>query len=211
MPKPLVALLALLLAGPASATGEFYCCSEPGSGKRLCGDTLPPQCRGQAHRIYDKAGNVIREVGPQLTPEQKAAAAEEARRRKQLEDAQREQRRFDQALLDTYATPDDIDLTQQKAESDVNLSIQNAQAKLADAQARHRRLANEAEFYKRKPMPAELERDLRAVAHEMQLQNELIETKRKEIALIRAKYDADRKRYFELTGLRSQRSSTPAR
>ncbi|MCE1240882.1 MAG: hypothetical protein LWW83_13265 [Azonexaceae bacterium] len=208
MPKKLLLLLALTVTSPLWAGEELFCCDAPGQG-RLCGDSLPPQCRGLAHRIYDRAGNLVKTVGPQQTPEQKAAAAEEARKRKQMEDAQREQRRFDQALLDTYATPDDIDLTQQKAEDDINFSIRAAQAKLSDAQGRHRKLANEAEFYKRKPMPGDLDRDLRATAHEIQLQSELIEMKKKDLAQIRAKYDADRKRYYELTGRRSLRGQLP--
>ncbi len=48
-------------------------------------------------------------------------------------------------------------------------------------------------------MPPELEKDLRAIDHEIRLQQELIALKQKEFDTIKAKYDADRKRYFELT------------
>ena len=39
----------------------------------------------------------------------------------------------------------------------------------------------------------------RAIDHEIKLQVELIELKKKEFDTIKAKYDADRKRFFELT------------
>lgn len=201
MPKLPAALLLMVLVTPAwGATGQLFCCTDPGSGRRVCGDTLPSLCRGQAHRIFDKAGNVIKEVAAPLTPEQKAAAAIEAARVKQLEEDRRERRRIDQALLATYATAEDIDMAQNKAENDVKQTIRTAHEKIVEQQKVQRKLAAEAEFYKRKAMPPDLENNLRTVGHEIRLQQELIELKRKELATIHAKYDMDRRRYFELTG-----------
>lgn len=184
------------------------CCQDKASGRRICGDTLPAQCRGQAYRVFDGNGNLLREVGPPLSPEQKAAAAEESRRKREQDLAEREQRRKDQALLDTYARADDIDMSQHKAENDILLLIRDYKAKLADAQQRQQTLKNEAEFYINKPKPAGLESDLRNVAHEIRTQAELIESKQKELMAIREKYDADRSRYFEITGRKRPASRT---
>jgi hypothetical protein len=201
MSKTVTALLLTLLITPVwGAAGELYCCTEPGSGRRICADTLPAQCRGLAYRIFDRAGNPIRDVAAPLTAEQKAAAAAEAQRKKEEEEKRLEQRRIDQALLTTYATAEDIDIAQRIAESDVNLTIQNATAKIRELQTNQRKLAQEAEFYKRKTMPSDLEVRLRTVGHEIRLQQELIQLKRKELNAIRAKYDGDRQRYFTLTG-----------
>ena len=199
MRKAAFPFLLLLLATSAQAANEFYCCQDPGSGRRVCGDTLPEQCRGRAYRVLDSGGNIVKEVGAPLTPEQKAEQILENKRRKQLEDAGREQRRRDQALLDTYSLPEDIDIAQKKAEADVNMAIQAANARVATAQGKRKKLADEAEFYKKKALPPELEKDLRAIDHEIKLQQELIELKNKEFDTIKAKYDADRKRFFELT------------
>ena len=157
MRRLILAHLLLISLGSAQAAGEFYCCHDPNTGRRVCGDTLPEQCRGRAYRVLDSGGNIAKEVGAALTPEQKAEQALENRRRKQLEDASREQRRRDQALLDTYAMPEDIDLAQRKAESDVNLAILATISRIDEAR-----------------------------------------TKR-EFDVIKSKYDADRKRYHELT------------
>lgn len=191
--------LLMLLATSAQAAGEFYCCQDPNNGRRVCGDTLPEQCRGRAHRILDSGGNIVREVGAALTAEQKAEQAQENKRRKQLEDASREQRRRDQALLDTYTTPEDIDLAQKKAEADVNVAILATVARIDEARSRRKKYENEAEFYKKKAMPADLDKEMRAIDHEIKLQQELLEIKKREFDLIKAKYDTDRKRYFELT------------
>lgn len=199
MRKLALPLLALLLANSAQAANEFYCCQDPASGRRVCSDTLPEQCRGRAYRILDSGGNIIKEVGAPLSPEQKAEQALENKRRKQLEEAGREQRRRDQALLDTYATPEDIDLAQKKAEADVNTAMLAAIGRIDAAQVKRKKLADEAEFYKKKTLPPELDRNLRAIDHEIRLQQELLDLKKKEFDTIKAKYDADRKRYFELT------------
>lgn len=207
MPKCLlVPLLLFLAANSTQAAGEFYCCPDPTSGRRICGDTLPEQCRGRAYRVLDSGGNIIKEVGPPMTAEQKIELAAENRRKKQLEEAARELRRRDQALLDTYATPQDIDLAQRKAEADVNLAMRDTQGRIDAALNKRKKFEQEAEFYKKKAMPPELAKELRALDHEIKVQQELMDVKKHDFAAIKAKYDADRKRYFELTG----RSPAPA-
>lgn len=199
MSKYIVSTLLLVSLGAAQAAGEFYCCQDPSSGRRVCGDTLPEQCRGRAYRVLDSNGNIAKEVGAPLTPEQKAEQILENKRRKQLEDSSREQRRRDQALLDTYATPEDIDLAQQKAEADVNFAILATIARIDTARTKRKKFEDEAEFYKKKAMPAQLEQDLRALDHEIKLQQDLLAIKKRDYDAIKSKYDADRRRYFELT------------
>ncbi|MDP3438498.1 MAG: hypothetical protein U0989_00605 [Azonexus sp.] len=197
--QPLSILLLALAANGTSAAGEFYCCADPVSGRRICADSLPDQCRGRTHRIFDSGGNLLKEVGPPLTPEQKAELANESRRAKLQEDSTREQRRKDQALLDTYASPQDIDLAQNKAETDVKLALQDTQARIDEARNRRKKAETEAEFYRKKAMPAELVKELRTHEHEIRIQQELLEVKKREFDLVKAKYDADRKRYYEIT------------
>lgn len=192
----IVLLTALSTHAATPASGRFYCCD----GGRICGDALPEQCRGKAYRILDSSGNLLKEVGPPLTVEQKAQAAAEALRKKELEEQAKEQRRKDQALLDTYATPQDIDLAQGKAESDVNLAIRGAEDRIAAARKQRKKFEEEAEFYKKKTLPAEVAKGLRDADHEIKTQQELLDVKKGDAATIKAKYDADRKRYAELTG-----------
>ena len=102
-------------------------------------------------------------------------------------------------MLDTYATPQDIDLAQNKAETDISLAIQNAQSNIDEALIKRKKFENEAEFYKKKAMPPSLAKELNALDHQIRLQRELIDLKNREFSVVKAKYDADRKRYFELT------------
>lgn len=211
-PKLIASVLWLALAAStAQATGEIYCCPDPATGRRVCADTLPDQCKGRAYRILDSGGNVIKEVGPPLTPEQKAEQAAEAKRQKKLEEAIREQRRKDQALLDTYANRQDIDLAQQKAESDIKLAMQDAHAAIIEISRKRKKFDNEAEFYKKKDLPVELAKELRSLDHETKLLYELIEVKKQEFTLVREKYEADRQRFDAISGsgAKTTRSAAP--
>jgi hypothetical protein len=200
--------LSLLASSSFAAPSEFYCCTDASTGRRICGDTLPEACRGRPYRILDSGGNVIKEVGPPLTPAQKQELAAETQRQKQLEEAKREQRRKDQALLDTYATHQDIDLAQQKAENDIKLAISTTQARIDAARLKRKKFEAEAEFYQKKSMPAELAKELRALDHEIKVQQELLDVKKQDFDLVKTKYDTDRKRYLELTGRSSATKPT---
>jgi hypothetical protein len=195
-----VALLLASLAAPSWGAGEFYCCNDPVTGRRTCGDALPAACRTQAHKVFDKGGNLLREVAAPLTAEQKAAQREQALRQKQLEAAQREQRRLDQALLDTYGKAGDIDLAQTKAEQGIKSAMQAAQEKIIAAQKSQQKWIGEAEFYKRSTPPPTIDANLRTVNREIQVQQELLEKHQKELTALQARFDNERLRYQELTG-----------
>ena len=92
-----------------------------------------------------------------------------------------------------------VDMAQGKAEADVNLAIQETQTRINEAQAKRKKFETEAEFYKKKTMPAELTKELRTLDHEIKTQQELLDVKKREFDAIKAKYDADRKRYYEVT------------
>ena len=204
-PIPLFALLLASLAVPAyaqsqasTAPGTFFCCTDT-SGRRVCGDLLPPQCNGLSHKVYNQQGMLIREVGPPLTPAEKAAQAEAARREKLMEAHAREQRRKDQALLETYTSLEDVDRMQVRAEADVKTAIANAEERIADSQKRRKKFENEAEFYPNRALPPEVAKGLRDEDAEIKAQTELIDAKKREMELIKAKYSEDRRRYIDLS------------
>lgn len=193
----------LLLAGvgaasSAAAAGNFFCCTDD-HGKQVCGDILPSVCIGRAYREISPNGTSVRSVEAPLTAEQKAQRAAEQRRRDELEAAQREQRRRDEALLQTYANLDDIEFMRRRAESDVLKAIQAAEAKIAEARQTRKRFEDEAEFYKKKALPPEIDKGLKGADYEIAAQQGLIDAKRKELETIKAKYDEDRRRFLDLT------------
>jgi hypothetical protein len=198
--------LLLLITSSSQAGSEFYCCVDS-NNRKVCGDSLPRQCYSHSYQVFDSSGNFSREVSPPLTPEEKQAQVAEKQRRKRQEETDREQQRRDQALLDTYATPQDIDFSQRKAENDVNIAIAATQDSVNIAMAKRQKLLNEAEFYRKTTLPPELAKNLRAIEHQIKLDQELLELKKRDFETIRNKYDADRQRYQQLTGRRSSGSS----
>lgn len=192
------ALLLALLAPATTQAATLFCCQDPANGRRVCADSLPDQCRGRPYRVLDGAGNVVREVEGALTPEQKAQRAAEAKRAKEEEALGRVQRRKDQALLDTYNSLQDIDTARAYAEAEVTEAIRQTEERIAIARKERQRWENEAEFYRKRTLPPDVDRGLRNAGYEIRAQTELLESKKKDLEQIRSKYTDDRRRYMEI-------------
>lgn len=184
----------------AAAAADFYCCQDPASGRRTCGDNLPEICRGRSHKVLDAAGNTLREVGPPPTAEQKTQAQAEAQRRQDEAAALREQRRRNQALLATYSSVQDIDDARSRSEAEVFASIRAVEAQIATLRQRRKKLENETEFYRKKTLPPEVAKGLQDADFAIQAQTDLLAAKNKELEAVRARYDEDKRRYLELLG-----------
>jgi hypothetical protein len=191
-------LLALSGAGSVAAAGQFYCCSDE-HGKQVCGDILPQACYGRAYRELGSSGRTVKNVEAPLTAEQRAQRAADDERRKVQEAALKEQKLKDQALLDTYGTEKDLETLRRRAEQDVNSSIKLAEDKIAEAQKQRKKFADEAEFYKKKQLPASVDKGLRDADAEIEALMSVVASKQKEMEAIRIKFDEDRRRFRELT------------
>lgn len=190
--------LLFLCALPSSAmAANIFCCNDE-RGKQICSDLLPAVCVGRAYREINQSGMVVRIVEAPLTPEMRALKEQEERRKKEAEDAAKEQRRLDMALLQTYGSEADIDLMRKRAEADVVKSIEVAMSKIEDAKKRRKKFEDEAEFYKKRTLPPEVEKGLKDADYEITAQEDLIARKQKEMELIKAKYDEDKRRYLGL-------------
>ena len=194
---PTLALL-LGLGTQALAAGNLFCCIDT-NGKQICGDLLPQACYGRAYREIGDSGRTLRNVEAPLTAEQRAQRAVEDEKRKAEEAARREQQRKDQALLNTYGNERDIEAMRTRAQNDVQKSIKAAEAKISDIRAQRKKFENEAEFYKRKKMPADIQKGLSDADFEIKAQESIIEAKTKELDIIRQKYDEDKRNFIDLS------------
>ena len=196
---------ALLLAGlvsvggawAAASGGRLFCCNEE-SGRQICGDILPQACYGRAYREIGESGMVIRRVEAPLTPEQRAQKEVEDRKRREEEAAQREQRRKDMALLSTYSSLQDIDLMRARNEVETKQAIKDAEQKIVEIRQRRRKFEDEAEFYKKRTLPPEVDKGLRDTDAEIKAQEQIIEGKRKDLDIARTRFEDDRRRYLDL-------------
>ena len=202
--KLLVLALILSLSGTAFSAGKLFCCIDA-TGKQECGDILPQACYGRAYREIGESGRTARMVEAPLTAEQRAQRAAEEEKQRVEETTIREQQRKDQALLNTYGSERDIEAMRARAQADVLKSIKAAEDKITEIRDGRKKYENEAEFYKKKQIPAEVQKGLSDADFEIKAQESVIESKRKDLETIRAKYDEDRRRFLEL----SRRNAKP--
>lgn len=194
----LLGMATLVSVSSANAAGKLFCCNDS-NGRQVCGDLMPTECYGRAYREVGESGRTVRNVDAPLTAEQRAERAAEDERRKAEEAAMKEQQRKDQALLNTYGSVKDIDAMRERALVDVEKSISDAEARIVEIKARRTKFENEAEFYKKKQLPPEVQKGLSDADSEIKAQQSIIESKRRDIDVIREKYDEDKRRYLDLS------------
>jgi hypothetical protein len=162
-------------------------------------DRPPTEAAGKPIDQLNRQGAVLKQGEAALTPEQLAARETEKRRQQEEQIRIREENRRNQALLDTYSSEKDIDDSRARAIAVANDSIKDSKAKLAEALKRSEKLKAEAEFYQKRPMPAQLKQEVQSNEREIAIQREAIEKKEQEIVAINAKHDDDKRRYLEIT------------
>jgi len=196
-PRNLVLLFCTAaLAGPVAAQ-KLYKYTDA-NGKVVYTDKIPSEAAGKANDQLNRQGTVTKRNEAAPTPDQVAAKEAERKRKLDEEMAAKEEKRKNMALLNTYSTEQDIADARARALKLNAEAVEEAQRKLAGAQKRQQELAGEAEFYKKKPMPAQLKQDIQVNDAAIVSQTELLDKKKKEIETINAKYDEDLRRYREL-------------
>jgi hypothetical protein len=190
------ALLAPAWAQPAPQ--RMYKCVDA-RGKVYYTQVPPRECLGRDTQELDKSGTVIRQT--ERAPSAAEVQAREAERKKKAESDERakEERRKNTALLNTYSSEKDIEDQRARALKEAQDAIEATEKSIVGAQKRQKELESEKEFYVKKPMPAKLKQEISNVDIEIKNSTSLLEAKRKEIVVINAKYDEDKRRYAELT------------
>jgi hypothetical protein len=194
----LIAVLAATHAGAA-----YKCVDE--RGITHVGDTPPPGCAKVIMYEINRAGQVLREIPPTLTPEQvKQKQAEDAKRR-EAERIAAEQKRKDTALLQTFSSEMEFDIVRDRNIEPLRARIRTAQDRIKDVDKRLKEVEEEAEFYKagkkksrKEETPKSLidERD-RLNAEKARLGKSIVGAE-KEIEEIREKFDVDKRRWVAL-------------
>jgi len=190
-------LLALGLSLSFSAAARIVCCDV--NGKRTCGDPPPPQCDARAKTVFGKGG-VAKEVEAPLTAEQRAAREAEEARKKEEERKAAEQARKDRALLNSFSNEKELDAARDRSIADIEKNAEQAKNRLESAQAKQKKFDEEKEFYLKKPMPANLKKQMEDNEREIATQQKALEQKEIDIAAARARFEADKQRYRQLSG-----------
>ena len=210
-------LLAMLLAVTFSpAAMAAYKCVDA-KGRSYFGDTPPDACASVTMYEVRSNGTVIRTIEPTPTPEQVKARQEEAERKKEADRAAAEQKRKDLALLNTYSSEREIDVTRDRnIEPLVGRNNLNRD-RIKAVEKRTKEIEDEMEFYKagkkataktREP-PFLLVQELQRARTEKETLEKNIVVNEREIEAIKARSDADKKRWHDLKADPAMRNQQP--
>jgi hypothetical protein len=200
--KPIAALIAVGLTVASAAahaqSGSYRCVGK--DGKKYYGSAVPPECLGQPVEQLNSQGMVVKRFDAAASAAEREKKAAEEEERKKREAVSKEEGRRNRALLATYTNEKDIDQARSRALKDNEVAVKDIETRIGALRKHQDELKKELEFYqgKNKP-PAKLEHDLTGAEFDIKTQQDLLATKKKEVELINARYDEDKKRYNELT------------
>ena len=192
----LLVLAALILCAPAVHATTYKWVDDKGVVHYT--DKLPPEAINKGSVELNKQGLPVKKNDPALTPEQRRAHDAEEERARQAQKARDDQARKDRALLQTYTTESEIDLAKSRALSTIDGQMQSSQAYSMTLNKKKQDLTARLAALGDKQVPATLNTELANVNDELAKQAALVAAKQKEIAVVTARYDADKQRWREL-------------
>lgn len=205
-----IVFCALLAAGTAGAQRLYKYVDE--NGRTRYTDRPPIDMTGRASEQLNSQGTVVKRNAAALTAEEIAAREEEERKKREAAAIVREENRKNRALLATYPSIKDIDDARARALANNSESTRQIKLRIADLQRRQAKLEKDAAPYrdKDKPLPSDLRRESFEVESDLRAQRELLEIKQQEITAINARYDEDKRRYQQITGISAAPSASVA-
>ena len=198
---PFVLIAGLFFSLPAAAAAAKMYKWVDDHGTTHYSETIPPEYANKDHTELSKSGRVIKKEVV-LTPEQRRdkEAADTSKRTE--EEAAQEQKRHDNALLNTYSNVEEIDLARDRTLQQVQARINSISSQIRRANDELLALKNEANLTRSsgRTIPLSLKEDLQeAQARLDNLKQDQEQAKAEKVA-IEARYVTDKARYKELTG-----------
>lgn len=182
---------------PAAAGQSVFTCKDR-NGHVISSDRPIAECSDRAMREMSPGGMLRREIAAPLTPEQQAQKDADDRKRRIDEEALREKRRRDSALLAAYSTEGQIDQARSRALADVQDSIRTSRERVAELTKERQSLADETKTYKGK-VPPLVQRRVEDNQAAIDDENRAMKMREVDVDRINQRYDEDLRRYRELT------------
>ena len=191
----------------AGAAGAAYKCVD-GKGVTHIGDTPPPACAAVMMYEVTPTGKVLRAIEPTPTPEQLKVIAAEQAKKKEADAKAADLKRRDMALTNTYASEKEFDVARDRNIDPIKARIATAQERIQQVEKRQKDVEEEMEFYKAgktkaskgREVPLMLTEELARAQRERAALQSTIVSSEKEMEQVRAKFDADKRRWVEIKG-----------
>ena len=161
----------------AQAGGKKLYCWNDASGRKVCGDALPPEAAAGARtEISEKSGMHTGEVARALTPEERAAAETAAQQARTAADADAARQRRDLAMVESYGTEDDLRRAYGERISLLDATIKASQLGVSNLRLSLTSLLNQASDLELsgKPVSAALLANVRNQHQELQKQQRIL-------------------------------------
>jgi Domain of unknown function (DUF4124) len=205
-----MAFKSLLFISCVLCLGVTQVASAEGSAKKLYrwvdshghvhyGDTLPVDAGISGSTELGKTGEVMKHSESLAERKARLAAEAEAARIQKEKD---EQNRLDQALLGTYTSETEIDLARDRALEFHQLAIKSAQTRITQVIMNQKEVSARSDVIIRRgrSMPAYVQNQIDANQTELDSLNRIIKANQEALVDVKEKYDADKRRFRELTG-----------
>ena len=182
------------------STGKMYKWVDE-HGVTHYGQIIPPEYRDQGAEEMNRRGLTVRRIEPASTPEERRALEEKLEREREEQKRIAEQRRRDRALMNTYGSANEIDAARDRNLAMPIQALHNLEPRMKKAQMRLGNLeAKRDELIKAGKTPSDyLLEDIEAEKREVEGIRADMDRHSAQIATIRTRYEADRKRFIELT------------
>ncbi len=200
----LLALLGLAWSGAAPTLAQvaaspagIYTCTDD-RGRRLTSDRPIAECHNRDQKLLNRDGSLRSVIAPPLTADERVEAEARERRAAEMRSTQADAYRRDRNLLTRY--PDEAAHTRarESALDSVRVARKFSEQRLKELAKERIPLANEAEFYKGKKLPAKLKQVLDANDAAVDAQKEALTTQEVELERINKLYDIERERLRKL-------------
>lgn len=191
-----VVLLAVLLGMGAAQAGMYRWVD--GNGRVHYSDTLPSTYQKSGATEMSKQGLVIKRTQSEA---ERRAEAERLEEERLSEQARQQQAQLDRALTQTYTSEAEIDLARDRALEHHNLAIKGTQLRAKTVADNLAELKEQAAGLIKagRPLPPNLKEQLDQVSKEsLELRRSVLNHEEARMK-VRAKYDADKLRFRELT------------
>jgi len=162
-------------------------------------DQMPADSVNRASQQLNRQGLTVRRTEQAKASTQPVAKTESDEMR--IRQAEREKllaARRDRALVESYASEQEIDLAKARAVATIDNQVQSAQAYIAQMQKRREDLESRKTTFAPRPVPGALMLEIESIDAEVARQHEFIAAKKKESATVAARYDSDKQRFREL-------------
>lgn len=180
-----------------------YSCVTKG-GHTITGDLPPPECKDRDVRVLNPDGSLKEILPAPLTPEQRKKRRQEEEVQHQEEEKERSQAQKDRSLLETYASIEEIDAARDRAVAGRQGLITRAEQRLKQYTRERKHLDDEAEFYAKRELPADLKQAYETNTALIKQQEKTRADAEHEIEQIKERFAADRTRYLELEEMAAQ-------